>query len=234
MRPAQRRRAARIQNAARNSMEWFENVGERYSGTLEPSSSCLFDADAQPAHQPREPAPARPAWLEGLRALVRRARRRRAGQANGPVPPMFTPYTMRGLTLKNRVVVSPMAQYSAVDGVPGDYHLVHLGARAMGGAALVFAEMTCVSPDARITPAAPACGTTRSATPGGASSTFVHQPAATPRSACSSATPAPRARPSRPGTATRLPDQPLAKATGRCCRRRPVPGSAERTRCRAP
>jgi anthraniloyl-CoA monooxygenase len=68
---------------------------------------------------------------------------------------MFTPFTLRGVTLANRVVVSPMAQYSAVDGVPGDHHLVHLGARALGGAGLVFAEMTCTSPDARITPGCP-------------------------------------------------------------------------------
>jgi anthraniloyl-CoA monooxygenase len=68
---------------------------------------------------------------------------------------MFTPYTLRSLTLKNRVVVSPMAQYSAVDGVVGDFHLVHLGARALGGAGLVIAEMTCVSADARITPGCP-------------------------------------------------------------------------------
>ena len=68
---------------------------------------------------------------------------------------MFTPLRVRDVFLKNRIVVSPMAQYSAVDGVPGDYHLVHLGARAMGGAALVMAEMTCVSSDARITPACP-------------------------------------------------------------------------------
>ena len=72
-----------------------------------------------------------------------------------PIPPMFTPYQVRGTRLKNRVVVSPMAQYSATDGIPGDFHLVHLGARAMGGAGLVFAEMTCVSPDARITPGCP-------------------------------------------------------------------------------
>ena len=65
---------------------------------------------------------------------------------------MFTPYTIRGLTLPNRIVVSPMAMYSATDGMPDDFHLVHLGARAMGGAGLVFPEMTCVSPDARITP----------------------------------------------------------------------------------
>jgi anthraniloyl-CoA monooxygenase len=71
------------------------------------------------------------------------------------VPPMFTPFKVRDVVLKNRVVVSPMAQYSAVDGLPADYHLVHLGARAMGGAALVFTEMTCVSADARITPGCP-------------------------------------------------------------------------------
>jgi len=68
---------------------------------------------------------------------------------------MFTPYTLRGVTLANRVVVSPMAQYVCEDGVPADYHLVHLGARALGGAGLVFAEMTCTSPDARITPGCP-------------------------------------------------------------------------------
>jgi anthraniloyl-CoA monooxygenase len=68
---------------------------------------------------------------------------------------MFTPFKVRGVLLKNRVLVSPMAQYSAVDGVVGDFHLAHLGARALGGAALVMAEMTCVSADARITPGCP-------------------------------------------------------------------------------
>ncbi|RST06768.1 bifunctional salicylyl-CoA 5-hydroxylase/oxidoreductase [Streptomyces sp. WAC05374] len=67
-------------------------------------------------------------------------------------PPMFTPFRLRGLTLRNRVVVSPMDMYSAVDGVPGDLHLVHLGARALGGAGLVMTEMVCVSPEGRITP----------------------------------------------------------------------------------
>ncbi|MCB5165505.1 bifunctional salicylyl-CoA 5-hydroxylase/oxidoreductase [Streptomyces bambusae] len=67
-------------------------------------------------------------------------------------PPMFTPYRLRGLTLRNRVVVSPMDMYSAVDGVPGDFHLVHLGARALGGPGLVMTEMVCVSPEGRITP----------------------------------------------------------------------------------
>ncbi|MFJ8862460.1 bifunctional salicylyl-CoA 5-hydroxylase/oxidoreductase [Streptomyces sp. NPDC102451] len=67
-------------------------------------------------------------------------------------PPMFTPLRLRGLELRNRVVVSPMDMYSAVDGTPGDFHLVHLGARALGGAGLVMTEMVCVSPEGRITP----------------------------------------------------------------------------------
>ena len=65
---------------------------------------------------------------------------------------MFTPFRLRGLTLPNRVIVSPMAMYSAHDGVPNDFHLVHFGARALGGAGLLYTEMTCVSPDARISP----------------------------------------------------------------------------------
>jgi len=72
-----------------------------------------------------------------------------------PPPPMFTPFTLRGVTLSNRVVVSPMAQYRCTDGIPGEFHLVHLGARALGGAGLVMTEMTCPSADARITPGCP-------------------------------------------------------------------------------
>src|SRR5262249_42440958 len=71
--------------------------------------------------------------------------------ANPPVP-MFTPFKLRGMTLENRIVVSPMDQYSAVDGMPTDWHLVHLGSRAIGGAGLVYVEMTCVSPQGRISP----------------------------------------------------------------------------------
>jgi anthraniloyl-CoA monooxygenase len=65
---------------------------------------------------------------------------------------MFAPFALREMSLRNRIVVSPMATYSAVDGTPGDFHLVHYGARAQGGAGLIFTEMTCVSPTARITP----------------------------------------------------------------------------------
>ena len=70
---------------------------------------------------------------------------------NPPVP-MFTPFRLRDMVVENRVVVSPMDQYSAVDGVPGEWHLVHLGSRAIGGAGLVYVEMTCPSPEARISP----------------------------------------------------------------------------------
>jgi anthraniloyl-CoA monooxygenase len=69
-----------------------------------------------------------------------------------PPPPMFLPFKLRQMVLANRVVVSPMCMYSAVDGVPNDWHLVHLGSRAIGGAGLVYTEMTDVSPEARITP----------------------------------------------------------------------------------
>src|SRR6476619_8241562 len=65
---------------------------------------------------------------------------------------LFTPYTMRNVTLRNRIVVSPMCQYSCVDGFASDWHLVHLGSRSVGGAGLVFTEATAVSPEGRISP----------------------------------------------------------------------------------
>ena len=69
--------------------------------------------------------------------------------------PMFAPYRLRDMHLKNRLVVSPMAQYKAVDGIPTDWHMVHYGERAKGGAGLLYAEMTCVSAEGRITPGCP-------------------------------------------------------------------------------
>jgi anthraniloyl-CoA monooxygenase len=95
-----------------------------------------------------------PKWLEGFeRWLATHSGVKEQGER--PVPPMHTPFTARSVTLKNRIVMSPMAMYSCVDGVPGDFHLVHLGSRAMGGAGMVMVEMTCVSPEARITPGCP-------------------------------------------------------------------------------
>jgi anthraniloyl-CoA monooxygenase len=96
-----------------------------------------------------------PAWLEGFERWIAERAGAAAAPGQRPAIPMLTPYQARGVRLKNRILVSPMAMYSCTDGVPGDFHLVHLGARAMGGAGLVMVEMTCVSPDGRITPGCP-------------------------------------------------------------------------------
>jgi anthraniloyl-CoA monooxygenase len=137
--------ALKLQSAARNRMEWFEQV-ERYTD-LEPEqfTYSLLTGSQRIGHDNLKVRDAR--YVAG----VERWFAARSG-VDQPRPPMFTPFTVRGVTLKNRVVVSPMATYSAVDGLPNDFHLVHFGARALGGAAMVFTEMTCVSPDARITP----------------------------------------------------------------------------------
>ncbi|MGZ8316168.1 MAG: bifunctional salicylyl-CoA 5-hydroxylase/oxidoreductase [Telluria sp.] len=145
----------KIQSAAKNSMEWFENVA-RYTAMEAPQFAySMLTRSQRLSHENlrlRDPR-----YVAGFEDWFARRACEQAG-VDAPLqaaPPMLTPFRVRGVTLKNRIVVSPMAQYSAVDGVPGDYHLVHLGARALGGAALVFAEMTCVSADARITPACP-------------------------------------------------------------------------------
>ncbi len=145
----------RLQNAAWNAMEWFEAVGERYADTL-PPEQFMYSMLTRSQRISHENLRLRDkAWLEGFERWFAQRAGLQVADAMPPPPPMFTPYTVRGVTLKNRVVVSPMAQYSAVDGIAGDYHLVHLGARAMGGAGMVVAEMTCTSPDARITPGCP-------------------------------------------------------------------------------
>ncbi len=151
----------RLQNAAWNAMEWFEVCGVRYCEQFEPEQLMysMLTRSQRISHENLRLRDAR--WLEGYErwfANHELAGGRAASVPAAPVPavpPMFTPFTLRSVTLKNRVVVSPMAQYSAVDGLVGDYHLVHLGARAMGGAGMVSAEMTCVSPTARITPGCP-------------------------------------------------------------------------------
>jgi anthraniloyl-CoA monooxygenase len=134
----------RIQNAARNSTEWFENVERHARLAPEQFAYSLLTRSQRISHENlrlRDPGyvDVFERWLSG----------------GAPVPPMFTPFRLRGLNLKNRVVVSPMAQYACVDGVPAEYHLMHLGARAFGGAGLVFVEMTAPSADGRITPGCP-------------------------------------------------------------------------------
>jgi anthraniloyl-CoA monooxygenase len=138
----------KLQSAARNSTEWFEAM-PRYA-RLEPLQFAysLLTRSQRVSHENLRLRDR--TWLEGVeRWLAERACGR---PVQLPVPPMFTPFRLRGMELVNRVAVSPMAMYSAKDGVAGDFHLVHLGARAQGGAGLVFTEMTCVAPDARITP----------------------------------------------------------------------------------
>ena len=138
----------RLQSAARNSTEWFEEV-ERYLD-LDPVqfNYSLLTRSQRISH-------------ENLRARdkkwLRSAEDWFAAQAGGNAghAPMFTPFRLRQMTLKNRIVVSPMAQYKAVDGCPTDWHFVHYAERAKGGAALVYTEMTCVSAEGRITPGCP-------------------------------------------------------------------------------
>jgi anthraniloyl-CoA monooxygenase len=168
-----RTEALRLQNAARNSMEWFENVRRYMSLEPEQFAYSLLTRSQRVSHESlrlRDAAylggverwvAAKAATACGLRPAASDPREPsmrdrsapgglgRRPQAAGP-PPMFTPFRLRSLVLTNRVVVSPMDMYSAVDGTPNDFHLVHLGARALGGAGLLMTEMTCVSPEARI------------------------------------------------------------------------------------
>jgi anthraniloyl-CoA monooxygenase len=136
----------KIQNAARNSTEWFEHVDRYTPFEAEQFAYSLLTRSQRISHEnlrlrDRGFVTGIESWFAARNALPAK-----------PVPPMFTPFTLRGVTLPNRVVVSPMAQYSCTDGTPDDYYLVHLGSRAHGGAGLVFTEMTCVTADARISP----------------------------------------------------------------------------------
>ena len=159
----------KLQNAARNSTEWFEHVNRYAHLAPERFAYSLLTRSQRISH-------------ENLRVRDQSMSRRSSGGSRGssglaiddrttPPPAIFTPYRARDVTLPNRIVVSPMAQYTADnDGMPTDWHFVHLGARATGGAGMVATEMTCVSPEGRITPGAPGSGTKRSAMRGRESS----------------------------------------------------------------
>ena len=138
----------RLQSAARNSLEWFEQA-ERYLH-MHPTQFAysLLTRSQRISHENlrlRDPE-----WLSGAEDWFQD----QAGGQKGRRP-MFAPYRLRDMELKNRIVLSPMAQYKAVDGVPNDWHFVHYAERAKGGAALIYTEMTCVSPEGRITPGCP-------------------------------------------------------------------------------
>ena len=148
---ARRVEVLRLQSAARNSMEWFEEVGRYLDLDPVQFNYSLLTRSQRISHENlrlRDPE-----WLEDAERWFQT----QAGMpGDAPVrAPMFAPYALRDMALKNRVVVSPMAQYKAVEGAPTDWHLVHLGERAKGGAGLVYTEMTCVSAQGRITPGCP-------------------------------------------------------------------------------
>ncbi|WP_374116950.1 bifunctional salicylyl-CoA 5-hydroxylase/oxidoreductase [Streptomyces sp. MNU76] len=155
---------ASTQRAARASLEWFEDIGLHLD---QPSRQFAFNLLTRSRRVTHDNLRLRDAHFTG-------AVEREFGCPPG-TPPMFTPFRLRGLTLRNRVVVSPMDMYSATDGVPGDVHLVHLGARALGGAGLVMTEMVCVSPEGRITPGCAGLWNTRQADAWRRTVTFVHE-----------------------------------------------------------
>jgi len=138
----------KLQNSARNSTEWFETL-DRYLH-FEPLQFAysLLTRSQRISHEnlrlrDRD-------WLEGVERWF--WKRATEGRSNTTAPPMFAPFRLREMQVENRITVSPMAMYSAVDGTPNDFHFVHYCERALGGAGLIFTEMTCVSPEGRISP----------------------------------------------------------------------------------
>ncbi|MDT0611453.1 bifunctional salicylyl-CoA 5-hydroxylase/oxidoreductase [Streptomyces lancefieldiae] len=154
---------ASTQRAARASLEWFEDL-PRYLD--QPPRQFAFNLLTRSRRVTHDNLRLRDVRFTG-------SVEREFGCPPG-TPPMFTPFRLRGLTLRNRVVVSPMDMYSATDGLPGDFHLVHLGARALGGAGLVMTEMVCVSEEGRITPGCTGLYTGRQAEAWKRVTDFVH------------------------------------------------------------
>ena len=146
-----REEVEKTQHSADVSLVWFEHVKRFWDmdptrfafGLMTRSRAITYDNLALRA----------PDFVREIDTLVARETRARGFDVSTETPavPMFQPLKLRDMTLPNRVVVSPMCQYSAHDGLPDDWHLVHYGSRAIGGAGLLFTEMTCVSAQARIT-----------------------------------------------------------------------------------
>jgi len=137
----------RLQSAARNSAEWFEEIERYFHLNPVQFNYSLLTRSQRISHENlrlRDPN-----WLKGAETWFQTAA---GAPSNNHRAPMFAPFRLREITLKNRVAVSPMAQYKAVNGCPADWHLVHYAERAKGGAGLLTIEMTCVSAEGRITP----------------------------------------------------------------------------------
>ena len=149
---ARREEVEKTQHAANVSLAWFEHM-KRYWG-MEPVQFA-FGVMSRSKQITWENLELRdPRFIKEIHQWFAQQVKAQgfAIDLDNPPVPMFTPFRLRDLVIENRVVVSPMDQYSAVDGVPGDWHFVHLGSRAIGGAGLVYVEMTCPSPEARISP----------------------------------------------------------------------------------
>jgi anthraniloyl-CoA monooxygenase len=154
--------ALRLQNAARNSMEWFEHVKRYMHLPPEQFAYSLLTRSQRVSHENLRLRDSTyvagvERWFASLSSQREATTKhtkdtKNDGTLGGTTapPPMFTPFRLREMILSNRVIVSPMDMYSARDGTPNDFHLVHLGARALGGAGLVMTEMVCVSPEGRI------------------------------------------------------------------------------------
>jgi len=141
----------KTQHAADVSLVWFEHIDRYWS--MHPTRFAFSLMTRSKAVGYDNLMLRAPAFVASVDRIVTQDTRRQGFPVDPerPAVPMFQPFRLRNLTLANRVVVSPMCQYSAIDGVPNDWHLVHYGARALGGAGLIFTEMTAVSPTARIT-----------------------------------------------------------------------------------
>jgi anthraniloyl-CoA monooxygenase len=142
---ARRPKAESLQRAAGASQSWFEHIDEHIGMPFEQFVFALLTASMRMTYARVEKAA--PELVRSVDAVIAP---QADGSSNRPPPPMFAPITLRGLTIPNRVVVSPMCMYSAKDGTVNDWHLVHLGSRAVGGAGLVISEMTDVLPEGRI------------------------------------------------------------------------------------
>ncbi len=140
----------KLQNSARNSTEWFETLDRYLPFAPIQFAYSLLTRSQRVSHENLRLRDR--TWLEGVERWFQS---QAPGGRDAGAPPMFAPFKLRAMELANRIVVSPMAMYSATDGTPGDFHFVHYGTRAQGGAGLVYTEMTCVSPDGRITPGCP-------------------------------------------------------------------------------
>ena len=147
-----REEVEKTQHSADVSLVWFEHIDRFWN--MEPTRftfGLMTRSKAITYDNLRLRAPEMVAEIDRVTA---RETRKQGFEVSidKPMAPMFQPFRLRGMTLENRVVVSPMCQYSATDGTPNDWHLVHYGSRAIGGAGLLFIEMTDVSADARISP----------------------------------------------------------------------------------